>query len=119
MDVLFVTMAAEDELELRSGHVFADNVYNVIPYNAFGSGKVAHAHHNDPALDIGNDEVVLPLLDVAVHDDVLRLPVVRLHRFVQVVSPVVLKREEIKTHRLAAIDDTLFRECSFCLFLVQ
>jgi hypothetical protein len=51
--------------------------------------------------------LVAPLLDVLAHRDVLRLPMVGLHRAVEVVGPLVLQRQEIEGHRLAAVDDRL------------
>ena len=52
MDVLLVRVATEDELELRCGHLIADNVNDVVTDNPFSSGKVTNAHFNDPALDV-------------------------------------------------------------------
>ena len=63
--------------------------------------------------------VVAPLLDVLLHRDVLRLPVVGLHRPVEVVGPLVLQREEVEAHGLAAIDDSLGGEGGFGLRLIE
>ena len=106
VDVFLVGVAAEDELELGGGDDLADDVEDVVADDAFGGGKVADAHFDDPALDIGN-LVGAPLLDVLLHRDVLRLPMVVLHRLVEVIRPGVFEREDVEEHRVLAVDDFL------------
>ncbi len=104
VDVFLVGVAAEDELELGGGDKFADDVENVVADDAFSGGEVADTHLDDPALDVG-DVVALPLLDVGLHLDVLGLPVVVLHRLVEVVGPLVFEGEDVEEHGVATIDD--------------
>jgi hypothetical protein len=54
-----------------------------------------------------NGLFVAPLLDVLAHRDVLRLPMVGLHRPVKIVRPLVLQREQVEGHRGPAVDDLL------------
>ena len=97
VDVLLVGVAAEDELQLGGGDELADDVLDVVADDALGGGKVADAHADDPALDRRTDGLrVAPLLDVLAHRDVLRLPVVGLHRPVEIVGPLVFQREEVE-----------------------
>ena len=106
MNVFFVSVAAEDELELGGGHEFADDVKDVVTNDAFRGGEVTNAHFDDPALDVG-DFTPLPLLDIGLHLDVLGLPVVALHVLVEVVSPLVFQGEDIEEHGVATVDDRL------------
>ena len=107
VDVLLVGVAAEDELELGGGDELADDVLDVVADDAFGGGEVADAHADDPALEIGNGLRVAPLLDVLAHRDVLRLPMVRLHRLVEIVGPLELQGEDVEVGNLATVDDAL------------
>ncbi len=118
VDVFLVGVAAEDELELGGGDDFADDVEDVVTDDAFGGGKVADAHFDDPALDVG-DLVGAPLLDVLLHRDVLRLPMVVLHRLVEVVRPGVFEREDVEEHGFLAVDDLLGVVGEFGLGLVE
>jgi len=104
MDVFLVGMAAKDELELRSGDYLADNVKDIVTHDPLGSGKVSNAHFDDPALDIRN-LVGAPLLDVFLHRDVLWLPMIVLHCFVEIVGPLVFQREDVEEHRFLTVDD--------------
>ena len=106
MDVFLVGVAAEHELELGGGDDLADDVEDVVADDAFGGGEVADAHLDDPALDVG-DFIGAPLLDILLHGDVLGLPVVVLHRLVEIVGPLVFEREDVEEHRVPAVDDLL------------
>ena len=119
MDVFLVRVAAEHELELGSGDEFADDVLDVVTDNALGGRKVADAHADDPTLDIGNELGVAPLFDVLAHGNVLRLPVVGLHRAVEIVGPLVFQGEEVEAHGLATVDDFFGREGGFGFFLIE
>ncbi len=119
VDVLLVGVAAEHELQLGGGDDFADDVLDVVAHDALGGGEVTDAHANDPALDVGHGLRVAPLLDVLAHRDVLGLPVVRLHRLVEIVGPLELEREDVEVGNLAAVDDLLGGERSFSLVLIE
>ena len=119
VDVFLVRVAAEHELQLRGGDQFADDVLDVVADDALGGGEIADAHADDPALDIADGLVVAPLLDVLAHRDVLRLPVVGLHRAVEIVGPLVLQREQVEGHRRAAVDDPLGGKRGFGLGLIE
>ena len=111
-------MAAEDELELGGGDELADDVEDVVTNDAFGGGEVTDAHLDDPALDVG-DVATLPLLDVGLHLDVFRLPVVVLHRFVEVVGPLVFEGQDVEEHGVAAVDDGFGGDGGLCFVLVE
>ena len=111
-------VTAKDELELGGGHEFTDDVDDIISHDAFSGGEVADTHLDDPALGIG-DLITLPLLNVGLHLDVLWLPVIRLHRLVEIVSPLILERENVEEHGLAAIDDFLRVESGLGFFLIE
>ena len=103
-------VAAEHQLELRGGDELADDVEDVVADDAFGGGEIADAHLDDPALDVGN-LIGAPLLDVLLHGDVLGLPVVVLHRLIEIVGPLVFERQDVEEHRVAAVDDFFGGEC--------
>ena len=118
MDVFLVGVAAEHELELGGGDDLADDVQDVVADDAFGGGEVADAHLDDPALDVG-DLIGAPLLDVLLHRDVLGLPVVGLHRLVEVVGPLVFQREDVEEHGFLAVDHALAGVGEFGFFAVE
>ena len=60
-----------------------------------------------------------PLLDVLGHLDVLGLPVVGLHRAVQLVCPAVAQRQQVERHRLPTADYALGRERRLGLVLIE
>ena len=62
---------------------------------------------------------IAPLLDVLAHLDVLGLPVVGLHRAVELVGPAVAQREQVERGRLASADDALGRQRRLGLGLVE
>ena len=111
-------VAAKNELELGGGDKLADDVEDVVTDDAFGGGEVADAHLDDPALDVG-DVAALPLLDVGLHLDVLGLPVVVLHRLVEVVGPLVFEGQDVEEHGVAAIDDGFGGDGGFGFVLVE
>ena len=113
-----MSVTTEDELELRSSDELAHHVEDVVSNDAFGSGKVADAHLDDPALNV-RDVTTLPLLDVGLHLDVLRLPVVVLHRLVEIVSPLVFQGQNVEEHGVAAIDDRFGRNGCIGFFLIE
>ena len=119
VDVLLVRVAAEHELELGRGHQLADDVDDVVADDPLGGGEVADAHADDPAIDLRQRGAVAPLLDVTRHRDVLGLPVVGLHRAVQLVRPAVAQREQVERHRLAAADHALGRQRRLGLLAVE
>jgi hypothetical protein len=53
VDILLMGVAAEHELQLRSGHEFADDVLDVVAHDALGRRKVPDAHPDDPPIDVG------------------------------------------------------------------
>ena len=103
MDVFFMGMTAEDEFQLWSGDQFPNDVLHIVTDDAFRCAEVANAHHDDPALVLGNFGGA-PLLDVLLHLDVFRFPMIGLHRAVEVVGPLVFQGQQIEGHGLAAID---------------
>ena len=106
VDVFLLGVAAEGELELRRGDGLADDMEDVVADDAFGGGEVADAHLDDPAVHIGDGAGgVAPVLAILLHLDVLGLPVVGFHLFVDVVGPSVFQGEDVEKHGLAAIDD--------------
>src|SRR5258708_33958217 len=88
-------VTAEYELELGSGDEFADDVLDVVADNAFSGGEITDAHADDPALDVGDEFHVAPLLDILAHGDVFRLPMVGLHGAIEVVGPRVFEWGQI------------------------
>ena len=92
---------------------------DVVADDPLGGREVADAHPDDPAVDLRQRRVAAPLLDVRCHRDVLGLPVVGLHRPVQLVRPAVPQRQQVERHRLAAADDALGRERGLRLGLVE
>ena len=104
MNVLLVSVPAENELELGSGHELANYVKNVVTDDALGSGKISDAHLDDPALDV-RDFTPLPLLNISLHLDVLGLPVIALHVFVEIVGPLVFQGEHVEKHCIASVND--------------
>jgi hypothetical protein len=100
------------------GDDFADDVEDVVTDDAFGGGEVADAHFDDPALDVG-DLIGAPLLDILLHGDVLGLPVVVLHRLVEIVGPLVFEGQNVEEHRLATVDDFLGGEGLFGLGFIE
>jgi hypothetical protein len=119
VDVLLMRMAAEDELELRRGDEFAHHMLDVVADDAFRGGEVADAHPDNPALGIGHELLIAPLFDILAHRDVLRLPMVRLHRPIKIVGPLIFQWQEIEGHGHATIDDLLAGECGLSLCLVE
>ena len=118
MDVFLVGVATEDELELGSSDEFTDDVEDVVADDAFGGGKVTDAHFDDPAFDVG-DFTPLPLLDVGLHLDVLGLPMVALHRLVEIVGPLVFQRQNIEEHGIPAIDDFFGSESGLRFLFIE
>ena len=120
VDVLLVGVAAQHQLQLRRRDHFAHDVDDVVAHDAFGGGKVADGHLDDPAVHV-RDRLrgVAPLLAVLLHRHVLRLPVVRLHLLVQLVRPGVLQRQDVEEHRLPAVDDALGGKGFFGFRLVE
>ena len=106
MDVFFVGVAAQHQFKFGCGNDFADDVQHVVAYNPFGRREIADAHLDDPAFDV-RDFIRAPLLDVLLHRDVLGLPVIVLHRLVQIVRPLVFEWEDVEEHRLLAVDHSL------------
>ncbi len=106
MDIFLVSMATEDKLQLGCGDDFTDDVEHIVADDAFCRREIADTHLDDPALDVG-DFIRAPLLHVFLHTDVFWLPVVVLHRLVEVIRPLIFQREDVKEHRLLAIDDAL------------
>jgi len=81
-------MTAEHELELGGGHDLADDVDDIIAHDPFSGREITDGHLDDPAVDIGDITVgVAPLLAVFLHRDFFGLPMVGLHRLVEVVRP--------------------------------
>ena len=104
VDVLFMSVATEHELKLRRGDELTDHVLDVVTHNAFGGGKVSDAHTDDPTFLVGHNAVVAPLLDVLTHGYVFWLPVIGLHRAVELIGPLILQGEQIEGHRVATIN---------------
>ena len=118
VDIFLVGVAAEDEFEFGCGDEFADDVLDIVADDAFSGGEVADAHADDPAFEVG-DFFAAPLLDVGLHLDVFRFPVIGLHGPVEFVGPVVFEREEIEGHAFAAIDDAFGAEGFFGFGFVE
>jgi hypothetical protein len=120
MDVFLMGMPAEDQLQFRGGDDFAGDMQDVVPDNPLGRAEIADRHLDDPAVDVGDFAGgVAPLLDILLHRNVFRLPVVGLHRLVGFVGPLVLQGQDVEEHRVLAIDDFLGREGLFGLALVE
>ena len=118
VDVFLMGVAAKDELELWSGDHFADDVEHVVSDDAFCGGEITDAHLDDPTLDI-RDVIRAPLLDVLLHRDVLRLPMIVFHRLIEVVGPGVLEREDVKKHRFLTVNDTFCVKGGLCLRFIE
>lgn len=119
MDVFFVSVTPEDEFQLGGSDEFANDVDDVVADNAFSGGEVADGHFDDPAIDVGDVGGGAPLFDVFLHCDFFGLPVVGLHRFVEVVGPLVFEREDVEKHRLFAVDDFFGSEGFFGFCFVE
>ena len=119
MNILFVGVTAKDQLQLRGGHEFADDVLDVVTDNTLGGGEIANAHADDPAFDVADGFLIAPLLDVLAHWHILGLPVVGLHRLVEIVGPLVFERENVEIRYLAAVDDFLCGERGLGLVLIE
>ena len=89
MDVFLMRVTAQDQFELRRCDQLTNNVQNIIPNNPFSSRKVTNGHFNNPALHI-RERIPAPQLDIFLHRDILRLPMIVLHIFIQIVSPLIL-----------------------------
>ena len=118
MDVFLMRVTAKHQLELRRGDHFANDMQDVVADNAFGSGEITNAHFDDPAFDIA-DLVGAPLFDILLHGHILRLPVVVLHGFVEIVRPLVFERQNVEEHRVATIDHALGGNGLFGLFAIE
>ena len=118
VDVFLMGVAAEHELEFRRGDHLADDVQDVVSHDALCGGEIADAHLDDPALDIA-DLIGAPLFDILLHGDVFGLPVVVLHRLVEIVGPLVFERQDVEEHRVPAVDDFLGGEGFLGLCLVE
>ena len=109
VDVLLVRVAAEHHLQLRRRDELADHVLDVVAHDPLRGGKVADAHHDDPAF-VRGDLGRAPLFHILLHLDVLRLPVVGHHGAVFLQRPWILQWQQVKTARRRAIDHPLPRE---------
>ena len=118
MDVFFVGVAAEDELQFGGGDELPDDVLDVVSDDAFGGGEIADGHHDDPTFILGN-VIGAPLFDVFLHLNVLGFPVIGLHDAVDIVGPLILQGEEIEGHGLATIDDAFGGKSGFGFVLVE
>ncbi len=118
VDIFLVSVATEDQFQLGSGDDFANDVEHIITDDAFCGGEITDAHFDDPALDIA-DFIGAPLLDVLLHGDVFRLPMIVLHRLVEVIRPLVFQREDVEEHGFLAIDHALAGIGELGLFAVQ
>ena len=90
----------------------------IVTDNAFGGGKISDAHFDDPAFDIG-DVVRAPLLAIPLHWNIFWFPVVIFHCAVEVVSPLVFERQDVKIHRLAAVYDLFSGKSGFGFITVE
>jgi hypothetical protein len=59
------------------------------------------------------------LLDIFLHGDVLGLPVVVLHRLVEVIRPLVFEWEDVEEHGFFAVDHALAGVGEFGFFAVE
>ena len=119
VDVFLVGVAPEHELEFGCRDHLAHDVKNVVADDAFRRGKVADSHLDDPALDVRDARKIAPLFAVLLHLDVLRLPMVGLHRLVKLVGPLVFQGEDVEEHCLPPIDDALGGVCRFRLVAIE
>jgi len=119
VNVFFVSMAAQDQLEFRSRHQLAHHVLHIVAHDTFGGGKITDPHPHDPTLNIRQSLIVAPLLDILAHRDILRLPVIGLHRAIKIISPLVFEREEIEGHGFATIDHLLSGKSGFGFGLIE
>jgi len=80
--------------------------HDVVRGEAVGGDEEAEVALDDEALVVGQPARVLPQLDVALHVDLLRHPVVRAAREVLLPRPAVLERHELVDVG-RAVDDAL------------
>src|SRR5262245_29230062 len=119
MDVFLVGMTSKHELEFGRGHDLADDMKDIVADDTFRCREVTNAHYDNPALDIGDSALVTPLFAVFLHLNVLGLPMVRLHRLVESVGPLVLQGQNVEKHRLPAVNYSLRGVGRFCLLPIQ
>ncbi len=118
VDVFLVGVTTEQELKLGSGDQLAGYVLDVVADDALCSGEIADRHFDDPALRIGK-VATAPELNILLHRDVFRLPVIVLHRLVKIVGPLIFEWQDVKEHRVFTINDLLRIEGLFCFRLVE
>ena len=119
VDVLLVRVPAEHELQLGRRHELANDMEDVVADDPLRRREVANTHPHDPAVDLRQRQSLAPLLHIALHRHVLGLPVIRLHRPVQLVRPDVPERQQIERHRLPPADHAFRRERRFGFRLVE
>ena len=107
-------MPAQNQLEFGRSHQFAYHVQDVVPHDPLCRRKVADPHLDDPPLHVRDLLHPTPLFHVLLHWDILRLPMIVLHRLVEIIGPLVLQRQNVEEHGLPAVNDllgckTLFR----------
>ena len=119
MNVLLVGMTPKDHFEFGRGHQFPYHVHDVVPHDPFGSRKVTDPHLDDPPLHVRDLLRPAPLFHVLLHWDVLRLPMIILHRLVEVIRPLVLQRQNVEEHCILAVDDPLRRKGLFRFLSVK
>ena len=78
MDIFLMRVTTENELKLWSRNLVTNDMNHIVSYDALSSRKIADTHLNDPALSVGYF-IRTPLLDVFLHGNIFRLPVVGTH----------------------------------------
>ena len=88
---------------LGIGNVLEDGEHDVVPHQALRSAEETQIAHDDLTL-VGGELVGLPELDVALHRDLVRHPVVGAALGVVIPGPGVLQGHELVHVNLLAVD---------------
>ena len=107
-------MAAEQQFELGSSHQLTGHMLNIISHNTLSRREITDCHLDDPTLRIRKVGTA-PQLDILLHWDVFRLPVIVLHGFIQIICPLIFQRQDIEEHRVLAVNN-FFSSIGFCCF---
>jgi hypothetical protein len=84
---------------------------DVVADNSLSSAEVTNRHLDDPAVDLRDGPCcVAPLFNILLHWDIFRLPMIGLHRLVEIISPLVFQGEDVEEHRVLPVDDLFCTE---------
>ena len=103
VDCLFEALTKHVLTGLGIGDVLEDREHDIVPDKALGGAEEAEVAHDDLAL-IGSEFVGLPELDISLHRDLIRHPVIGAALGVVIPGPGVLQGHELVHIDLLAVD---------------